>query len=573
MKTLRLFFLLIAVLSIPLISTAQESQKFTRPHDFYTENSRIMSGPVSTSKTYAKLPSLYENVNLSNTSAPENEPSVKFSAKYPSHVLAAYRDFSMGINPAQRRIGYTYSEDSGRTWFPVNELIPALDPNHPLASDPSICSDTNGYFYVATISLTNAGGMDILVFRSTNHGSDFTSYSMAQGGNLANQEDKEWIACDLTKGSSPYKNHLYISWTRFGTPAGILLTKSSNGGVNWTPYVQVSSGGGVQGSNLAIGPNGEVYVVWLGITGPNYIVFFNKSTNGGASFGTEKNIAQGTIPNIQISSSGITFPSIAVDVSGGPRNGYVYVTFCDSRNGDPDVFLITSSNGGTNWSAPVRVNNDAVGNGKLQCWPWIALNEQGKMAIIYYDSRNGATNSYIEAWLARSTNGGQTFINAALSSVSFNAAWPNTDVRFGDYINIDYRGSRIVPVWTDLRNGGVDQEIYTAIVNVPVGVQNISTEIPVEYSLQQNYPNPFNPATKIKFSITENGKPKNDNGSITTLKVYDITGKEVAVLINERLQPGTYETSFDGSRLNSGVYFYRLNTGSVNRTKKMMLIK
>jgi hypothetical protein len=104
------------------------------------------------------------------------------------------------------------------------------------------------------------------------------------------------------------------------------------------------------------------------------------------------------------------------------------------------------------------------------------------------------------------------------------------------------------------------------------GVQNISTVAPEKFSLSQNYPNPFNPVTKIKFSILENGKLNIGNGNIT-IKVYDMLGKEVATIVNEKLQPGTYEATFDGSRYSSGVYFYRLQAGNFTETKKMILIK
>jgi hypothetical protein len=103
------------------------------------------------------------------------------------------------------------------------------------------------------------------------------------------------------------------------------------------------------------------------------------------------------------------------------------------------------------------------------------------------------------------------------------------------------------------------------------GLQNAGSETPIAYSLSQNYPNPFNPITNVKFSIIKAEQVK--------LIVYDIQGREVQTLVNERLQPGTYEASFDGSRLggsstiNSGVYFYKLVTGTFTETKKMILIK
>ncbi|MFA5010858.1 MAG: T9SS type A sorting domain-containing protein [Ignavibacteria bacterium] len=98
-----------------------------------------------------------------------------------------------------------------------------------------------------------------------------------------------------------------------------------------------------------------------------------------------------------------------------------------------------------------------------------------------------------------------------------------------------------------------------------VGIQNISNEIPSSYSLGQNYPNPFNPITVIGFQLPV--------VSDVSLKVYDIRGKEIQTLVNERLQPGTFEVTFNGLGLNSGVYFYKLFTNNYSKTKRMILIK
>jgi hypothetical protein len=102
----------------------------------------------------------------------------------------------------------------------------------------------------------------------------------------------------------------------------------------------------------------------------------------------------------------------------------------------------------------------------------------------------------------------------------------------------------------------------------------------LSFSLSQNYPNPFNPSTKISFKIPSpeaESSPRRGwlkaGVGLVTLKVYDITGKEVAVLVNETLQPGTYEVTFDGSGLTSGVYFYKLHAGEFMETKRMVLIK
>ena len=88
------------------------------------------------------------------------------------------------------------------------------------------------------------------------------------------------------------------------------------------------------------------------------------------------------------------------------------------------------------------------------------------------------------------------------------------------------------------------------INNSTIGIQNVSTEIPDGFSLKQNYPNPFNPVTNIKFSVPKTG--------IVKLKVYDILGKEVAVLVDKQLNAGSYQADFNGSNFSSGVYFYKL---------------
>jgi hypothetical protein len=96
--------------------------------------------------------------------------------------------------------------------------------------------------------------------------------------------------------------------------------------------------------------------------------------------------------------------------------------------------------------------------------------------------------------------------------------------------------------------------------------------VPLQNSLDQNFPNPFNPLTIIKYTVAGNrgwGLAVSD----VSLVVYDLLGRQVAVLVNERKLPGRYEVTFDGSRLSSGVYFYRLRAGNFVETKQMLVVK
>ena len=99
-----------------------------------------------------------------------------------------------------------------------------------------------------------------------------------------------------------------------------------------------------------------------------------------------------------------------------------------------------------------------------------------------------------------------------------------------------------------------------------ISVKNISSEIPASFELKQNFPNPFNPATVIRFALT--------TPTQVSLKVYDVTGKEVANLINnEVVSAGINEVTFNAANLPSGLYFYTLQAGDFRDTKKMMLVK
>lgn len=123
---------------------------------------------------------------------------------------------------------------------------------------------------------------------------------------------------------------------------------------------------------------------------------------------------------------------------------------------------------------------------------------------------------------------------------------------------VDYRGAfksdNWCAGWTEFRPD-----------TTTIGIQQIASVVPEKYSLEQNYPNPFNPTTKINFSIPKSG--------FVSLKVYDITGKEIANLVSEQLGNGAYTYEFNASQLSSGIYFYTLKTNNFVQTNKMVLVK
>ena len=143
------------------------------------------------------------------------------------------------------------------------------------------------------------------------------------------------------------------------------------------------------------------------------------------------------------------------------------------------------------------------------------------------------------------------------SKENFDLKWSADEKNFKTKI-VAFENDKLVEV-TDIRNHYMDLD------NNANGTTENKTVIPTEFSLSQNYPNPFNPVTNLEFGISDL--------EFVSLKVYDITGKEVMTLVNETKPAGRYLVKFDGSNLGSGVYFYKISAGSFTAVKRMLLIK
>ncbi len=164
--------------------------------------------------------------------------------------------------------------------------------------------------------------------------------------------------------------------------------------------------------------------------------------------------------------------------------------------------------------------------------------------------------------------------NLNTKSKKYTEQWTFTDYR------IYYKGIGLGKIYSGIVNPHTSITTHTLlgckINNQIYGDTNLTliyshnNYIPKKFDLSQNYPNPFNPKTKIRFGIPSNVKRETSN---VKLKIYDLLGREVAILVNEELKPGTYEADWDGSNYSSGVYFYKLEAGDFTETKKMVLMK
>ncbi len=237
---------------------------------------------------------------------------------------------------------------------------------------------------------------------------------------------------------------------------------------------------------------------------------------------------------------------------GGEIRGQVLLTsgvgFTANINGSQETPPVTTSATGT---ASVRLNVDGTIS--------YDVTEAGLTvtASHFHDGVTGVAGSVVKSI---------TLTNNTSSGVwaSLDVTQPLTDLLVGELI----KGNLYINAHTLTNPGGEIRGQVTNTTDVVTSIQELKdASIPTEFVLNQNYPNPFNPSTKINYSILRSGN--------VSLKVYDILGREAAVLVDSYQNPGSYSVSFnaDQKALASGIYFYTLKSGTFYQTRKMILLK
>jgi hypothetical protein len=465
---------------------------------------------------------------------------------------------------------YYYTMDGGYTWT-EGELESSMG----VHGDPSVAYDGDGNLYFAHLSNPRSGYfIDRMVVQKSTDGGENWNNGAGVGFRPPKQQDKEWIVADLT--DSQWRNTLYLSWTEFdkyGSPdpddsTRIRFARSSDGGSSWSSAITISDKGGtcrddyttVEGAVPAVGPNGEIYIGWTSRDG----IYFDRSLDGGATFGKDVFVAEQPggwvhyIPGI-FRCNGL--PVTVCDISHSPYRGHIYILWADNRNGDYDVFLIKSVDGGETWSGLTRINDD--GSGRHQFFPWICVDPlTGVLYVVFYDRRE-TTWDYTDVYLAASYDGGATFINQKISESSF---FPSQSVFFGDYINIAARGGKVYPIWCRLDAYGGGRSIWTAPINDTLATQVVDTgSRPAEFVLHANYPNPFNHSTTISYTLPEPSQIR--------IVVYNNLGLQVADVQEKFQAAGNHTVRWSADGLSTGVYFIRLTAGRYSEIRKCLFIK
>jgi hypothetical protein len=344
---------------------------------------------------------------------------------------------------------------------------------------------------------------------------------------------------------------IMINWVRQVQPdfcGETWFTRSTNGGVTWSPMAVAFTGNHYSFvTDITMDQNGNAWSVTADdqFFRVNPVIRF--TSNLGASWETKTQIVD--MP------SGHTNTNVHLK----SVNNKLYAAWTHTRTFADSVNFSVSTNGGNSWSTKKISDTDTLNPFSqtiLTIHPAFSVSDNGNIYAVWSDSRerhNSIDSSHFNVYLTRSTDGGATWSSNMKISGPSNFSrvlnsYPNVAVRSNGAVDT------VLVVWDKYRN-----------ILGPQAVTQLGNEVPQKFLLEQNYPNPFNPVTNIKVNISSRG--------FVSLKVFDITGREAAILINEEMNAGVYNVDFNAGSLPSGVYFYRLAANNFSDTKKMILIK
>jgi hypothetical protein len=317
-----------------------------------------------------------------------------------ANIVAAFNDSGSSLS-GPHFTGFSRSTNSGASWTDQGTLPASANGD---VGDPVLARNNfTGTTYLSTLRF--AGTPGIQVFRSTNDGATFTAPVNGVPGLVAgNFADKEWMTVDNFAG--PGAGNIYLAYRLFGAGAsdGIRLTRSINGGATWSPaagtLIAAAGAGNVQGAWVTVGPDHTLYVFWYDENFTPRRIRMRKSINQGVTFGAPVTVA--TLPvagvngNLGLNGGFRTnsFPQAAVN----PVSGNLYVTYDAKGVSDQaDIFFTNSTDGGTTWSAPVRVNDDSTSHDQWQ--PALAVTPNGgNLFIGFYDRRLDPANKLIDTF-------------------------------------------------------------------------------------------------------------------------------------------------------------------------------
>ncbi len=385
------------------------------------------------------------------------ETSVAVNPRDPGQVIVSYHraiDEGSDHDPDNTVSAHVaWSADGGQTWAIA---LGTTHKGYRRSLDTSVAFDLHGHAFLVylaldKISLSTRHG--IFVHRSFDGGRSWdsspTTIVARPEGTKPLLEHFPTTVVD-NHPDSPYAGNLYVSWDRIlgSNKSEMMIARSTDDGQTWSAPMAISSVPASLAHSAAVGSDGAVYITYAAWRKEGMEIVVAVSRDGGLTFEPPRPVAR-TQPNFPVADfprAGRTVGAIGAAVDSRTSPGRLFVVWGDYRNGDRDILAVTSDDGGATWTAPVRVNDDARANGRDQIMTWLAVDPgDGAAYVLFYDRRGDSNNLLPTVTLARSVDGGRSFVNYAWSDVQ---ADPK-QACLGDYIGLAASGGRVYGAWTE----------------------------------------------------------------------------------------------------------------------------
>ncbi len=323
-----------------------------------------------------------------------NTQSETAMAVYGDVIVAAFNDSRGFYCPNHSTVGWAFSFDGGQTFTDGGTLPGGLTPWS--NGDPWVAVGPGGTFYISGIS-NNFRGMSISAGTVTPDGISWSDPVQATFG--SNGTDKEALAVDQNTGS------VYMAYDINTTRVEVV--RSDDQAATWTTPTILPAPGGI-GAFPIIDANGRLYLTWLaGWPSPTERLVVSFSDDFGQSFSPTVDISPVcpfTVPGFNRAQGVPAFPSVAIDRSGGPMDGRLYVAFHSACAGVGNGYLTSSDDGGQTWSEPTTMNDDATT--AIHFSPNVSVDDLGNVNVFFYDRRDNPGGSTTDVYFAQSTDGG-----------------------------------------------------------------------------------------------------------------------------------------------------------------------
>lgn len=366
----------------------------------------------------------------------QTEPYLAIDPANETRLLAGYQEARFATGGA-RALTYAWSKNAGRTW--TEGLVPGLSlasgGTFQRASDPWVAFGPGGRAYYCSL-LFNETSPDngIYVSASPDGGRTWGPPVAVHNGDIDNFDDKQAIVVD-TGASSPYRGRIYVGWDTVTNNSQLLrMSWSGDGGASFTPPVELESTGVNIGVLPLVGPGGVVHAVWAHADTPQrpLVLHASRSEDGGVTWSPPVQIAEMRETAVRNLRTGDILPSAAVD----RRNGRLYVVWADDRftPGVSQVVMSRSDDGGRSWSAPQLVS-DGPGDAP-NFTPAVAVSGEGRVGVSYYSLRNDPARLFqVDYYIALSKDGVTFGASRRLSPSSWDVRFAAVAMGFflGDY--------------------------------------------------------------------------------------------------------------------------------------------